>query len=231
MPYTNKPTIVTKEQLSEQIATIIRNWIITLKLKPGERLIVDTLSEKTGVSRTPIREGLRSLAGEGFVVYNGKSYYVKNHSRLEINDIFAVRRVLEILSARQAAERIKEESLTTIRNICTDYEKRLEEHNIEILIDHDLRFHRQIVMASDNTYLQSILPRLNEQCWWISQRIFGSKPEYYTGKNTVKAHWQIYESLCQHDGDKVAKVIERHLRSGEERKLEILDRLLLDRVF
>ena len=58
-------TLKDHPSLSQRVADELRRSILTNRRRPGERLVEDRLSEELGVSRVPIREALRTLAGEG----------------------------------------------------------------------------------------------------------------------------------------------------------------------
>src|SRR5688572_10440706 len=53
---------------AQQIAEVLRSWIIAGRYEPGERLIETTLSTELGTSRGPVREALRQLENEGLVM-------------------------------------------------------------------------------------------------------------------------------------------------------------------
>jgi len=81
-------------------------------LKPGERLMEAKLAEEMGVSRTPVREAIRKLELEGFIVMiPRKGAYVAGISLKDIVDVFEVWAALESLAAGLAAERITAEEL------------------------------------------------------------------------------------------------------------------------
>ena len=67
MDYTRKASIQRKT-LWQQIADVLREDIIRGKIKPGERIVEEDIAEKFHVSRGPVREALRHIGEEGFVV-------------------------------------------------------------------------------------------------------------------------------------------------------------------
>ena len=93
--------------LSEVVSETLRSAIQDGTLKPGERLMEIPLAEELGVSRTPIREAIRKLELEGFVVMvPRRGTYVANISLKDITQVFEIRSALEELAAGLAAERI-----------------------------------------------------------------------------------------------------------------------------
>src|ERR1043165_9119535 len=89
---------------SQRVAEELRRAILTNRRRPGDRLIEDRLSEELGVSRIPIREALRVLAGEGLVaVQPRRGASVAEISPEVARDLVEVRATLEGLNARLAA--------------------------------------------------------------------------------------------------------------------------------
>ena len=86
MDYTRKASIQRKT-LWQQIADVLREDIIRGKIKPGERIVEEDIAEKFHVSRGPVREALRHIGEEGFVVYEShKGSTVKTISYEEMQE-------------------------------------------------------------------------------------------------------------------------------------------------
>ena len=101
MDYTSKASIQRKT-LWQQIADVLREDIIQGKIKPGERIVEEDIAEKFHVSRGPVREALRHIGEEGFVVYEShKGSTVKTISYEEMQEKYLVRSTLEVLAIRK----------------------------------------------------------------------------------------------------------------------------------
>ena len=104
--------------LREVVFDSLREAIINGTLRPGERMMEIQLAEELGVSRTPVREAIRKLELEGFVVMlPRKGAYVAGISLKDIADVFEVRASLEALASGLAAERITGEELEDLERI------------------------------------------------------------------------------------------------------------------
>src|SRR4051812_30803193 len=105
--------------LAEHVVQILRDDIVSGRLAPGERVTESTIMEHTGVSRTPVREGLRSLEAEGLVVsHRGRGSYITYRlSADEAALIYECRLVLEPYLTRRAAERIDKAELARLRTV------------------------------------------------------------------------------------------------------------------
>lgn len=90
--------------LREVVYETLREAIRTGALPPGERLMEIQLAEELGVSRTPVREAIRKLELERFVVMlPRRGTYVANLSLKDINEVFEIRAALDGLAAGLAA--------------------------------------------------------------------------------------------------------------------------------
>jgi DNA-binding GntR family transcriptional regulator len=216
------PTHLIRQSLSQQAGEAIKRRILSLDLPPGTRLVVDVLAEEMGVSRTPVREALRELVSQGLVTYDGNSYTVTRYTRRDVEEIFAIRRALEVLAARQAAERISPQALQELRALCEEGVRRLRERDAKFLVEMDSRFHEIIAEQSGNTRLQSMLASLRDQAWLIRRWGFMNRLAEYVETVTVAEHLAILERLEAHDPDGAAALMEEHLLRGEQRTLEWL---------
>ena len=106
-----------REVVSETLRQAIKDGV----LKPGERLMEIQLADELGVSRTPIREAIRKLELEGFVVMvPRRGTYVADISLKDIAQVFEIRSALEELAAGLAAERITPDELEYLERILVE---------------------------------------------------------------------------------------------------------------
>src|SRR5438067_12639926 len=92
--------------LTKLAADRIRSRILAGEFAPGERLAEERLSAELGVSRMPVREGLRILAAEGMVTLQPRrGASVTSYTAPQIQELVEVRATLESLNAKLAARR------------------------------------------------------------------------------------------------------------------------------
>lgn len=102
--------------LREQVTDLLREAIVSLRLKPGQRLVERELVEWTGVSRGTVRESLRELTAEGLVTtIPQKGAVVAAPTRKKAEELYEIRSMLEGLAARQFVERASEEDMLALR--------------------------------------------------------------------------------------------------------------------
>src|SRR5690606_1292185 len=138
--------------------------IISGHLKPGERLMEIQLAEELGVSRTPVREAIRMLELEGFVVMMPrKGAYVADISIKDIASVFEIRGALEGLAAELAAERASDDHIERLERLLVELAGCVETHQVERFVELDTEFHATVYEASRNDRLAPIVNLLREQ--------------------------------------------------------------------
>ena len=99
---------IDRSSLRDQVLTSIRIAIITGKLKASDKISEVELSEQLGVSRTPVREAIRTLELHGFIeVYPKNGTYIASFNSEELQDGLHVRVALEELALKQALTRLR----------------------------------------------------------------------------------------------------------------------------
>jgi len=210
--------------LREIVFESMRDAIISGVLKPGERLMEIQLAEEMGVSRTPVREAIRKLELEGFVVMiPRKGVYVAGVSHKDVADVFEIRAALEGLAASLAAERITEEEIEQMERILLYNEG--DEINLAEVVESDTDFHALVYKASRNERLIQILGNLREQI----QR-FRATSLAVPGrvKEAIEEHRAIVEALASHDVEKAQELATAHIATAENVMFEALGARSID---
>lgn len=207
--------------LREVVTETLREAIVSGVLKPGERLMEIQLAEELGVSRTPVRESIRKLELEGFVVMvPRRGTYVADLSIKDINEVYEIRTVLDVLAAGLAAERITEDELEELERLLVQISEYVEQNNVEKLIEIDSQFHDVLYRASRNDRLVGIINNLREQF-----TRFRSISMQYPGrmKNTVEEHTRLVEAIAQRNPDLAQQIAREHMENSEQTLLKEFD--------
>lgn len=157
-------TRITKTSLPEEVAHRIRRMIRKGVLKKGDRIIESDLSETLGVSRTPLREALRSLTAEGLIELRPhRGAYVAEPSMDQIQDMFEVMSFLEGLCARIATERASDSQIQELEKL----HERLERHYLagqpEKYLGVNAKFHALLQELAGNQSLNEVINGLREK--------------------------------------------------------------------
>ena len=160
--------------LSEKIIAQISDALVAGELKPGDRLPPEReLAEQFGVSRTVIRDAVKTLAGRGILhVKHGAGIFVSTSEEnaigrlgalsdilplqgVGLRDLFEIRKVLEAEGAEWAARRRNDYHLKRLRGVLEDAHRNSE--NLEVLSERDAQFHVAIAEASQNLVLVRVM--------------------------------------------------------------------------
>ncbi|MGI5911282.1 MAG: GntR family transcriptional regulator [Syntrophomonadaceae bacterium] len=204
--------------LRELVLETIREAIINGNLKPRERLMEIQLAEELGVSRTPIREALRKLELEGFIVMvPRKGAYVADISIKDIADVFEIRAALEALAAGLAAERITDDELEFLERNLAEKADAIVKHDMSRLVEADTNFHEAIYRASRNERLFTIINNLREQI----QR-FRAMSLAFPGRmrQSLEEHRLIVEAIQASDIISARQLAQEHIENAENSMIE-----------
>jgi GntR family transcriptional regulator of vanillate catabolism len=142
----------------------IREMILRGDLQPGEKLVEESLADRLGMSRTPIRQVLPALAREGLLtVGETRGYIVRGFSEQDVADAIDVRGMLEGMAARLVCERGSAPSLLRALQACLDEGDAIFQKSIFIdgddhrYTEMNVRFHALIVEAADSDVLSDAI--------------------------------------------------------------------------
>lgn len=214
-----------REVVCESLRDAIRKGI----LKPGQRIMEIKLAEELGVSRTPVREAIRKLELEGYVVMMPRrGTYVADMSIRDINEIFEIRTALESLSNGLAAEHITEDELEHLQRLLVvigGYIKEYEdgpdrEAAMDKIVKTDIEFHDLLYHAARNNRLVGIISNLRDQL-----TRFRTLSMSYPGRleATLDEHREIVETIANGDGRAARKAAVHHMENSEKTLLKAMD--------
>ncbi len=207
--------------LREVVAETLREAIVSGTLKPGERLMEIQLAEELGVSRTPVREAIRKLELEGFVVMiPRRGTYVADLSIKDINEVFEIRTALDVLAAGLAVERITEDELEQLERLLVEIGELIEEDDADKIVESDSQFHDILYRASRNDRLVGIINNLREQF-----TRFRSISIQYPGRmqKSVEEHRRLVEAIASRDTDLAQQLAREHMENSEQTLLQDLN--------
>lgn len=206
--------------LREMVFESLREAIIQGRLKPGERLMEIQLADEMGVSRTPIREAIRKLELEGFVVMvPRKGAYVAGISVKDIVDVFEVRAALEALAAGLAAERITPDELEDLERSLVVISEVSSKEDINAIVETDTNFHELIYKASRNERLFQIVIHLKEQ---IQRFRTTSLSQPGRSKDALEEHRKMVEAISDRNVELAQNLARDHIENAEQSMLNAL---------
>jgi len=223
---------VKKSNAPQQIIQQIRNAILEGKLKPGARLASETeLMETFAVSKATLREALRALEYLGLIEIrkgaSGGVFLVEvdmeitkeslmnflHFKNISIHHISDIRRSLESYAVRVAAEKISDEDLAELRNIVSICRDALQDSNMALLTENEVKFHRIIANATRNPLLILILDFVENLLEDLKKIL---RPNILFSQQVTESHERIYQALLSRDPEKAAEEMIKDITQVEK---------------
>lgn len=198
--------------LAEHVCLVIREDILSGRLPSGARLTEAMVMDRTGVSRTPVREGLRTLEGEGLVVgYRSRGTFVTYRlTAEEATLIYDVRLVLEPHLTALAAQRMTEETLATIENVLAQFVDALDNADPHEAGQLDADFHLAIYEGSGSELLSVLRGYWARLQLELSERVYNTE----LPRRFLNEHLKIFDALKDRDAALAQKEMKVHIEHG-----------------
>lgn len=200
------------KSLEESVFFALEEEILSGKLKRGETLTETALSQRLGVSRTPIRGALSRLGDEGLVeIHPNRGAVVVGIGDEELQDIYKIRIRLEGLASAEAAVRISESDLARLRHSVELSEFYIAKRDAEHLKELDSEFHSIIYEASGNRLLCKTLSELHRNIQFYRKRSlsFGDRLEKSVGE-----HREILDAIERGDAEAADRLTSAHIEAA-----------------
>ena len=144
--------------LVQQIVQNLEQQIISGALRPGQRIIEQSISEAFGVSRSPVREACRVLESQGLVVHcPRKGIFVSSLSPEEAEEIYLIRANLESLATQLAVKRQEPNVLRKLKKIHRQTAEAVARNDFRSYFRLNLQFHETIHAACKSERLVQLL--------------------------------------------------------------------------
>ena len=197
--------------------------LLSCAIQPGERLVIDDLAKRLGVSIIPVREALQMLQAEGLVVnvpHVGAA--AAPLSRDSIVDVFTVLEGLEVVATRFLAERGSPEAVHALEPIVHDMDAAAEDARHEDWADLNTRFHLTISAATGLPLLREMTERLLGR-WDRIRRYYFNGVLSHRVRAAQREHRDILSALEERDPARVQSEVQQHNRRALEAYLRYLD--------
>jgi GntR family transcriptional regulator, transcriptional repressor for pyruvate dehydrogenase complex len=208
-----------------QVITYVRDLIARGQLRPGDRLPAERdLALELRVSRPTIRAGLRALAAMGVIVSrHGSGTYIPAGPPIlgseplrflaalhgfSREEMYEVRRVLEVSAAGMAAERASAEHTAAIAEEVASLFASIDDP--QAFLVHDIRFHQAVAAASGNPILGALVEMVSA-LYYERRRETATRATDKNLRDAADLHRSIYQAIRTHDGDRARAIMNEHL--------------------
>lgn len=193
----------------------LRDAILGGELRPGEPLFEIHLAKSLGMSRTPVREALQSLASDGYLEeLPDRGYVIPRRSLDDLREFFELREVLEAAASRYAALRARPEEIAQLQLVCNQYEG---EQDLARWQQLGAQFHALIIQASRNNRLASLAASLTTQIDLSRRSVIYGGPAWR--ETAVRDHRAICAAITARDEAAAHAAAADHVRHSYQATL------------
>ena len=201
--------------LSGLVQDEILRGIKSGELTVGSRLNESELSQRLGVSRSPLREAFRALEEAGLVrLEKNRGVFIRDLSDEEAAELYDVRSGLDEMVGRRLAPRITDAQLAELNELLIELESTTSHDGMDGYFARNVAFHDRIVQMTGNLTLLGIYRQVVNRMHLLRRRGFS-----LAGSSSAShaEHRAILDALATRDPDTAAQVMRQHVNSGFQR--------------
>lgn len=185
----------------------LRRAIVGGAIPGGTRLVQAEIAEQLKVSTTPVREALRDLASDGLIVFDPhRGAIIHELDAGELVEVYEIRKALEPLAIRKAAQRINEDQMRA----ATALQQRMDtEEDPATWAELNWEFHSLLERSASSPRFQALLKSVQDIAAMYVAHSLHIEPRRVASGN--REHWALLDALSQRDADRAASVLVKHL--------------------
>ncbi|MFF3335865.1 GntR family transcriptional regulator [Streptomyces sp. NPDC002888] len=192
----------------ERVLETLRQDIIAGRMGPGDRLVERELAERFGVSRVPVREAIRALVAEGFVLFETpRRTVVRRLTPTDVKELFELREALEVYAAGLAASRATPQALTELRELLESAASATAVGDAEAITDVNTRFHDRILALAGNNLLISVMEPVDGRLRWLTRQ----NEEW---PQLLTEHRDLYDAIASGDPERARAHALAHVQAN-----------------
>ncbi len=209
---------VSKSLLKNQAYELIKTAIINNRIKPDTIYSQGFLSENLGISRTPVREALLQLQGEGLIhIFRGRGIQVITTTQKDLQDLLEMSEAIECKICQMTAERIDDSTLSLLEDIYKSQEEDANDKKITEFMQKDREFHYALAKTTGNKKFAESVEIIHEQL--LRSGIFLIyQPECLPV--IIKEHRKILDALHAHSASAAIEAMFQHIQGIFARAME-----------
>ena len=197
------------------MSQVLRRRILTMELAPGAVLDETELSEEFGLSRPPVRELMRQMAGEGYIELEvNRAARVASMSYQSLRNFFLVAPMIYVATTKLAAENASQSEIDALKQVQKRFRRSVEQNDTDGRVFFNDQFHLQIGEMAHNSYMMPSLRRLLIDHARIGKVFYRhpNTPQMQRDLETAaRQHDQIIEAIERHEGDAAGDIVRAHL--------------------
>jgi GntR family transcriptional regulator, gluconate operon transcriptional repressor len=198
--------------LSTEVASVLRQEILTGELKAGERLVESSIASTLGVSRGPVREAFKLLRAEGLIGEEpNRGAFVISLTEVDVREIYDLRAALEGRAARLLARRHDGSDAAILKALVDTIVKAALSGNAGTTYAADLVFHTRLMELTGN---RRLLESFNRTVPVLRALIPLDEFSYQSLPDIAEEHLPLVRAIEAGAEDEAARLAEQHVESG-----------------
>lgn len=211
------------ENLSARVYNQIKNLILCNEIMPGQKLHHQQLSERLGVSRTPIREALTRLVQEGYVSFlPNRGFTCKEIGMQEAEELYELREALEAFAVEKALETATDATLRHLREKMNAYGRDVQNRFTRERLVYDQDVHLEIAQLTGNETLRNTLSHVFERI--VLKRRTDGLYDPARGVAAHQEHLRLLEAMERRDAAQAVAILRSHIQAGKKNVIGDLER-------
>jgi DNA-binding GntR family transcriptional regulator len=203
------------ENLSARVYNQIKELILCNEIMPGQKLPHQELSERLGVSRTPIREALTRLVQEGYASFlPNRGFTCKEIRMQEAEELYDLREALEAFAVEKAIENLTDTAVGELRDRMNCYGRDVHNRFTRDRLVFDQDVHLAIARLSGNETLQTMLSHVFERI--VLKRRTDGIYDSARGTAAHQEHLRLLDAIERRDAAAAVAVARGHIQAGKK---------------
>lgn len=209
MPIPPKIQPVEKSRVSDQVYEILKNWIVDGDLRPGEDLKDAELSVRLGVSRTPVREAMKRLEGEGLIVASAGRWTRVAEIRVEdIENLFPIIKCLDLLALESSFPIMNPDGVAVMEVEYRKQQEALAKGDVDAVAAAGRALHDAYVSRSKNPELIELNQKMKAKARRL--RVFFYKSSHIEPKSAFEEHEALIRAIADGRLEESKSILSQH---------------------
>src|SRR4030042_1163233 len=210
-----------KKSLREEVYESLRKSILHGKLKPGQHLIEEQLSNQVGISRTPVREAFHKLEKDELVTRLPKGgFAVREFTKEDVEEIFGIRSALESYAVYLATLHIAPDKISTLEKKLKESEDAMAKGNDEKVVQLHTEFHDLLYKSCKSKKLVEMINNFRDYFYrYRSALLHIENGINYSNRD----HRQMLEAMKNKNARLAERLVRKHLERGKDLVLKEIE--------
>lgn len=203
------------ESLKQIAYKALHRALLTGDLRPGEIYKEKDLAQMLNISRTPVREALLELSAKGLVTFlPRKGIQVTQFDLQDLNEIFELRKALELMAIEKVARTITRDQLQGIESVLNEQRSCAEGNDFMGFLSHDRDFHTLLSELTHNRRLVANLETIRDLIQFMGAHALSAQGRL---QEVVTEHQAVLDALSMHNPEGARKKMDFHLEMSREK--------------